>query len=404
MGCADDAAWMRRAVALAESVRTTTSPNPPVGCVLVAPDGTVVGEGATAPPGGPHAEAAALAAAGTAASGATAYTTLEPCNHTGRTGPCTEAIIAAGVTRVVCALADPNPVATGGAERLRAAGITVDTGCLADEATELLEVFAHGLTHDRPYVVAKWAQSLDGRIAAADGTSQWLTAPATRDHAHALRAAADAVLVGSGTVVADDPALTCRADGHAGPPKLRVVLDGRDRIPATAQVRDHQAPTLRLVAAHAARSHEAAAIRPTDAGGDAPGATGPGTGRPDPTQHLPTPPWRDVPATTDAAEAVTTDGGGRLDPVAVLERLAAWDVRSVLVEGGAAVVGTFLRAGLVDRLEVHIAPVIIGPEGRPAVDGPWPTTLGDVPRLRTRGVRLVGDDTLITAVPIDPGA
>src|SRR5680860_237620 len=184
---AHDQRFMRRAVVLAERGRHTVSPNPLVGCVLVDPaDGAVVAEGWHERAGEPHAEAAALAAAGERAAGATAYVTLEPCAHRGRTPPCADALIAAGVARVVVALADPNALAAGGTPRLRAAGIAVDEGCLADEVRRQNAVFLHGLATGRPYVVAKAAVSLDGRIAAADGSSQWLTGPATRERVHAL--------------------------------------------------------------------------------------------------------------------------------------------------------------------------------------------------------------------------
>jgi diaminohydroxyphosphoribosylaminopyrimidine deaminase/5-amino-6-(5-phosphoribosylamino)uracil reductase len=216
---------MLRAVELATGVRTTTSPNPWVGCVLVAADGTEV-EGATQRPGGPHAEAAALAeaaAAGLDTRGATAYVTLEPCSHQGRTPPCADALVAAGVARVVVGIEDPDPHVRGqGIAQLRAAGIEVTTGVAAEVVTEQLAPYLTHRTTGRPYVVLKLAASLDGRTAAPDGTSQWITGEAARADAHRLRAESDAVLVGAGTVRADDPALTVR---HvAGRDPLRVVL------------------------------------------------------------------------------------------------------------------------------------------------------------------------------------
>jgi diaminohydroxyphosphoribosylaminopyrimidine deaminase / 5-amino-6-(5-phosphoribosylamino)uracil reductase len=216
---------MLRAVELAAAVRATTSPNPWVGCVLVAADGRRI-EGATQPPGGLHAEAAALAAAATAGidtAGATAYVTLEPCNHHGRTPPCADALIDAGVTRVVVGVADPDPLVRGrGIERLRAAGVEVTIGVAAGVVTELLGPYVRHRETGRPYVVLKLAASLDGRTAAPDGTSQWITGEAARTDAHRLRAESDAVLVGAGTVRADDPALTVRHVGGRDP--LRVVL------------------------------------------------------------------------------------------------------------------------------------------------------------------------------------
>jgi diaminohydroxyphosphoribosylaminopyrimidine deaminase/5-amino-6-(5-phosphoribosylamino)uracil reductase len=220
-----DRTSMARAIELAASVRRTTAPNPWVGCVLVAADGRVV-EGATRPPGGPHAEAVALAAAeaaGVDTAGATAYVTLEPCSHHGRTPPCADALADAGVARVVVAIEDPDPQVSGrGSARLRRAGVTVDVGVRAGEVTEQLAPYITHRTTGRPYVVLKLAASLDGRTAAPDGTSRWITGEAARADAHALRADSDAILVGAGTVRADDPSLTVR---HVdGPDPLRVVL------------------------------------------------------------------------------------------------------------------------------------------------------------------------------------
>jgi len=227
----DDVEAMRRAVAAAWRVRTATSPNPWVGCVLVTPGGEVC-TGATAPPGGPHAEVAALAAAGARSRGATVYVTLEPCSHTGRTGPCADALLAAGVARVVVGVLDPDPNVSGrGAERLRAAGIPVDVGVAADEVTAQLAPYLKHRSTGRPWVVLKLAATLDGRTAAPDGTSRWITGPEARADAHALRAESDAIVVGAGTVRADDPSLTVRHVEGRDP--LRVVLG---RAPAGARV------------------------------------------------------------------------------------------------------------------------------------------------------------------------
>jgi diaminohydroxyphosphoribosylaminopyrimidine deaminase/5-amino-6-(5-phosphoribosylamino)uracil reductase len=218
----DDVEAMDRALALAASVRASTAPNPWVGCVLEATDGRVF-EGATAPPGGPHAEAAALALAGGAAAGATAWVTLEPCSHHGRTPPCADALVAAGVRRVVVAVVDPDTKVAGqGVDRLRAAGLEVEVGLRAEAARELLAPYFKHRTTGRPWVVLKLAASLDGRTAAPDGSSQWITGEEARADAHRLRAESDAVLVGAGTVRLDDPSLTVR---HVeGPDPLRVVL------------------------------------------------------------------------------------------------------------------------------------------------------------------------------------
>src|SRR5690348_15704775 len=238
---------MARARELAESVLGSTSPNPPVGAVVLAADGTTAGEGATAPPGGPHAEIAALAQAGERARGGTVVVTLEPCAHTGRTGPCADAIVAAGVARVVVAVPEPTELAGGGTARLRAAGIEVVEGVQrADAEDGALAAWLTGAREHRPYVIWKVAATLDGRVAAADGSSRWITGPHARAAVHRLRAGCDAVVVGSGTALADDPQLTVRdtegRDVERQP--LRVVVDRRDRVPATARVRDDAAPAL----------------------------------------------------------------------------------------------------------------------------------------------------------------
>ena len=234
----DDAEHMRRALDVAATVRGSTAPNPWVGCVVVPPHshGTDTFEGATAPPGGPHAEATALAAAGERARGSTLYVTLEPCDHEGRTPPCTAAIVRAGVARVVIGVEDPDPLVAGrGIETLRAAGVEVDVGVEAERVAEQLAPYLKHRTTGRPWVVLKMAASLDGRTAAPDGTSRWITGEASRLDVHRLRARSDAVLVGAGTVRADDPELTVRIDdGVARSEPLRVVLGS---APAAARVR-----------------------------------------------------------------------------------------------------------------------------------------------------------------------
>lgn len=329
----DDERWMRRALTLAERGRGLTSPNPLIGCVIVR-NREVVGEGFHAQAGGPHAEVEALAAAGDRAAGATVYVTLEPCDHTGRTGPCSVALLDAGVTRVVAALADPNPQAAGGAERLRSRGVDVEIGVCAADAARQNEVFLHGLAHARPFVVLKCAVSMDGRVAAADGTARWLTGETARARAHQLRAEVDAVLVGSGTVLADDPQLTVRLPDHDGPQPLRVVLDRRGRVPADARVLDDQAPSLVLAT--------------------------------------------DIPQTCKDL----------------------WDreVHSLLVEGGPTLASAFLAAGLVDRLVLHVAPLLLGPAGLP-MTAVGPATLGDAGRWRLAATEQVGDDVVLTYYP-----
>jgi diaminohydroxyphosphoribosylaminopyrimidine deaminase/5-amino-6-(5-phosphoribosylamino)uracil reductase len=326
---------MRRALALAECGRGRTSPNPLVGCVIVSGD-RLVGEGWHERAGGEHAEVVALRAAGEAARGSTVVVTLEPCNHYGRTPPCTDALLAAGVARVVAAVEDPHPAAAGGAERLRAAGVEVDIGLRRDEAARQNEVFLHGEAAGRPFVVAKAAVSLDGRIAAAEGSSQWLTGPDARAEAHRLRAAVDAVVVGSGTVLADDPQLTVRLPGYNGRQPLRVVLDRRGRVPASG-------------------------LRICD----------------------------------DAAETLRWDQG--LDTL--VKELWARGVRSAMVEGGAQVLAAFLQADLVDKLIVHVAPLLLGPDAKPLLDGPWPASLSGARRWRLDSVEHVGADAVLTLYP-----
>jgi diaminohydroxyphosphoribosylaminopyrimidine deaminase/5-amino-6-(5-phosphoribosylamino)uracil reductase len=236
---------VRRAVDVSRAALGRTSPNPPVGAVVLDADGQVVGEGSTQPPGGPHAEVVALEAAGERARGGTLAVTLEPCAHQGRTAPCTDAVLAAGVSRVVIGCADPTELAAGGADLLRAAGVDVETGVCADEVERgPLEAWLTAQRTGRPFVTWKTATTLDGRTAARDGSSRWITGEQARADVHRLRAEVDAVLVGVGTVLADDPQLTVRPDPGRQP--LRVVLDRSGRTPAGARVRDDAAETLVL--------------------------------------------------------------------------------------------------------------------------------------------------------------
>ncbi len=350
-----DERWMSRALALAERVRGATSPNPAVGCVIVR-GGEVVGEGATSPPGGPHAEVVALRTAGERARGATAYVTLEPCDHRGRTGPCSLALIEAGVDRVVAATSDPDPRAAGGARRLRSAGVVVDTGIAEDEARAQNAAFFHSRETGLPLVTVKLAVSLDGRIAAADGTSQWLTGEDARRSAHRLRAGCDAVLVGSQTVLDDDPRLTVRTGPAPAAQPLRVVLDARARTSPDHRVYDDEAPSLAVVASGVDASQL------TDAGVEV---------------------WR---RDTDR------EGGGELR--ALLAELDRREVTSVLVEGGAQVAGAFVAADLADRLVVHMAPVLLGSGGVPALSFSV-STLADAPRWRLEHVEAVGGDIVL---------
>ncbi|PRY61494.1 diaminohydroxyphosphoribosylaminopyrimidine deaminase/5-amino-6-(5-phosphoribosylamino)uracil reductase [Knoellia remsis] len=334
-----DIEWMRRALTLAERGPEADA-NPRVGCVLVGADGELVAEGWHDGAGTPHAEAAALAAAGDRASGATAYVTLEPCHHGGRTGPCSRALAAAGVTRVVYAVSDPNVAAAGGATWLGEQGVAVEGGVLEDEATALNRTWLHSVRTGRPWVTWKLASTLDGRSAAADGTSQWITGPEARADVHERRARCGAILVGTGTALTDDPHLTARRpDGtlHDRQP-LRVVLGQRD-LPTTARVLDDAAPTLHL-------------------------------------------------RTRRAQDA--------------LAELARRDVHHVWLEGGPTLAAAFLADGLVDEVVAYVAPAFLG-RGRPSVSDLGITTMADILRLEPADMAFVGQDIRITATIPTPG-
>lgn len=323
---------MRRALTLATTPGVPRGPNPRVGCVLLDPAGATISEGFHQGAGTPHAEAAALASAGVAARGATAVVTLEPCNHSGRTGPCVDALLAAGVTRVVLAQSDPNPVAAGGADRLSGNGVAVVRGVLADEAESINEAWTFAVEHGRPMVTWKVASTLDGRVAAADGSSRWITGEAARSQVHELRAEVDAVLIGTGTALADNPSLTVRTSQDVLPVRhpMRVVM-GRREIPADAALRDGLAP-LRIF--------------PTES------------------------------------------------PREVLVALAEDDVQHVLLEGGPTLAAAFLRVGLVDRVIWYLAPKILG-SGVPAVGDLGIPGIESARRLEVTGITRVGQDVRV---------
>ncbi len=351
---------MRAALALARRGLGSTWPNPSVGCVLVR-DGRVVGRGTTAPGGRPHAEAVALAHAGDLARGATAYVTLEPCSHHGRTPPCADALIAAGVARVVVACGDPDPRVDGaGVAMLRAAGLDVAVGLLAAEARSLQLGFLTRVGLGRPMVTLKLASTLDGRIATRTGESQWITGPEARRAAHALRGQHDAVLAGVGTVMADDPKLTCRIPGYRKTPDLRVVVDSHLRT----------SPTARVVVT--------AATTPTwflhRAGADA-----------DRMQAL-------NDAGVRLIEVAVAEQG--IDLVAGMQALGTAGLTRVLVEGGAKIAGALLRAGLVDRIAWFHAPAVMGGDGLPATQAFGVTALDGMPRFRRVDSRPMGNDVL----------
>ena len=359
---ADDSRWMAVALRLARAAIGDTAENPPVGCVLVR-DGRVVGRGRTAAGGRPHAEAAALAQAGTAARGATAYVTLEPCAHHGRTPPCAEALAAAGVTRVVAAIRDPDPrVDGGGFETLRRAGIAVDVGLGAGLATAIAAGFLARVSAGRPHVTLKLATSLDGRIATAAGASRWITGPAARAHAHAVRARHDAILVGIGTALADDPSLTCRAPGLENRSPVRVVLDGRLRLPATSVLARTAGSVPTWVVTGTGHSGSPAALR-------------------------------DLGVTVIEAEP---DEAGRPSVAAALVALAGRGIGRLLVEGGAAVARSFVAADLVDEIAWYRAPMLLGGDGRAAVDPLAVPAPDAAPRFVRVDSAAFGEDVLET--------
>ncbi|HYJ69535.1 MAG TPA: bifunctional diaminohydroxyphosphoribosylaminopyrimidine deaminase/5-amino-6-(5-phosphoribosylamino)uracil reductase RibD [Nocardioidaceae bacterium] len=331
-------AAMRRALDAAREPTQRISPNPRVGCVLLDPTGRILAVGRHQGPGTPHAEADALTLAGPAASGATAVVTLGPCDHHGRTGPCTDALIAAGVARVVYAADDPNPLAAGGTAVLRAAGIDVEGGVLADAAYALNERWLTAVARSRPYVTWKYAATLDGRSAAADGTSAWITSPESRRDANCRRAEADAVVVGTGTVLADDPRLTVRDDADAPLPydeqPLRVVVGDRE-IPDEARVWDDSAPTMQIRT-------------------------------------------RDVDS--------------------VLVALHDLEVRHVWLEGGPRLAGAFVAAGVVDEVVGYVAPAFLG-AGATALTDAGIDTISDIRRFTLRDVCRLGPDVRVIARP-----
>ncbi|MCB1136091.1 MAG: bifunctional diaminohydroxyphosphoribosylaminopyrimidine deaminase/5-amino-6-(5-phosphoribosylamino)uracil reductase RibD, partial [Chlamydiia bacterium] len=313
-----DLSFMREALALAECARLLSPPNPWVGCVLVK-DGRIVGKGHTQPPGEAHAEVMALRAPGPSAEGATAYVTLEPCAHHGRTPPCAQALIDAGVARVVYAIDDPDPKVAGkGAKLLRAAGIQVESGCLAAEAERQLRPYLHQRRHGKAFCLIKSALSLDGRVAAADGTSQWISGTAARQDAHRLRAESQAILVGTGTALKDAPRLTVRDTEAPHRPPLRVTLDAHGRLPLnTPLFTDPSAPTLIY------------------------------TGPKSPSDKRAS--WTDL--GVEWVEAPWTEAGCDMDWV--LKDLAKRGVLQVMVEGGGRLHSSLLKHDLADQMVVY---------------------------------------------------
>jgi diaminohydroxyphosphoribosylaminopyrimidine deaminase/5-amino-6-(5-phosphoribosylamino)uracil reductase len=357
---AEDIVHMRSALALARRGPGNTWPNPSVGCVVVR-DGRVVGRAVTAPGGRPHAEPAALEMAGAATRGATVYVTLEPCCHWGRTPPCTDALIAAGVARVVIATRDPDPRVDGaGIARLRAAGVQVDAGTLREEADEVAAGFRTRVLQGRPLVTLKLASTLDGRIATHSGESRWITSEAARRVVHAMRGRHDAVMVGVGTVLADDPELTCRLPGYRPNPGVRIVVDSQLRTPSTAKVIASSSihPTWMLISEDACRERrEIFAARGVS--------------------------LIDVPGAPEG-----------IDPSRALAALGTAGLTRVLVEGGARLAASLLRADLVDRIAWFHAPAVMGGDGWPAVQPLGIDRLATMPRFVRLDETPAGDDML----------
>lgn len=361
---------MRMALDLAARGRGLTSPNPMVGAVIVN-GGEVVGRGYHQAAGGPHAEVHAIDAAGERARGGTLYVNLEPCNHTGRTPPCTLKIVAAGIRRVVVGMRDPNPaVPGGGADVLERQGIAVRLGVCTAEAEALNEVFVKFIQTRRPFVIAKCAATLDGRIATRTGDSRWVTGEESRAYVHELRQAADAILVGVETIMADDPQLTTRRRSGESRDPLRVILDTRLRLPASARVVRHSSPAGTLI------------VTGPEVGAEAKRRiAGPGV---------------------EILEADTR--GGRIDLERLMARLGGRGITSVLIEGGSRVLGSAFRDGVVDKAFFFIAPLITGgDDGLPVCRGEGVDRMRECLRLTRIRTRRFGDDLMIAGYPAPRG-
>jgi diaminohydroxyphosphoribosylaminopyrimidine deaminase/5-amino-6-(5-phosphoribosylamino)uracil reductase len=352
-----DLRHMRHALTLAGRALGTVAPNPAVGCVIVSREGHIVGRGWTGRGGRPHAEAIALAQAGAAARGAIAYVTLEPCSHHGQTPPCANALSEAGIARVVAAVEDPDPRVHGkGIALLREAGVEIAMGVRAKQAAELNAGFFKRVREGRPLVTLKIAQSIDGKTTAAAGDSKWITGEAARAYGHLLRARHDAILIGIGTAMADDPQITCRLPGLEERSPLRVVLDTRLKLNEWSKLANTEdAPTL---------------VYTTSDGGGALTACG------------------------VEVVKIARDVRGRPDLAAVLADLGRRGITRLLVEGGATVHAAFLDRGLADRLEIFRSPLVLGAAGHDGIDSLAALTLGEAPRFRPAGRRGFGPDLL----------
>lgn len=357
----DHRRWMEKAVSLARQGEGRTAPNPPVGAVIVR-DGQLVGEGFHPRAGEPHAEVFALRQAGSAARGATVYVTLEPCSHFGKTPPCADALIAAGVERVFVGTVDPNPKVAGrGVERLRAAGIEVCCGLLEDDCRQLIAAFKKHILTGLPYTVYKSAMTLDGNTATANGDSRWVSCPASRRRVHRLRHRVDAIMVGIETVLNDDPLLNTRLENEIGHDPLRVIVDSRLRIPETCRLLTQDSEAATLVATITDNRDKISRLE--QAG---------------------------------AEVLVLPEEGGRVSLGALWRALGERQIQKLLLEGGATLAASVLEAGLIDRLMLFVAPKLLGGTTAHGIfNGTSCTLMADAIRLDHYRFEQVGDDLLI---------
>jgi diaminohydroxyphosphoribosylaminopyrimidine deaminase / 5-amino-6-(5-phosphoribosylamino)uracil reductase len=354
---------MRRALALARCGVGKTAPNPAVGCVIVR-DGKIVGRGWHKKAGTPHAEVHALREAGELAAGADVYVTLEPCSHFGKTPPCAKALIAANVARVFVGMVDPNPLVAGsGVEMLRQAGIEVESGLLEKRCQELNRPFIKWIQTKLPHVILKSALTLDGKTATSNGDSKWITGDKSRLEVHRLRGRVDAIMVGVGTVIKDDPLLTCRVPGGKDP--LRVVVDSTLRIPLHAAVLDVPSPAKTVVATCSRDWAKVEALK-----------------------------------SRGAEVMICNERAGRVDLPDLFKRLGATGVQSVLLEGGSHLAGAALRGGLIDRCMIFFAPKVVGGDGFGLFAGEGVTMMGDAIHLEEMTVKRVGGDILVEGTPV----
>ncbi len=356
-----DTYYMKTALELAEKGKGWTSPNPMVGAVIVK-DGEIAGRGWHEKAGGPHAEVNAIADAAGRTRGATMYVTLEPCNHQGQTPPCTEAILEAKISRVVCAMEDPNPdVAGGGSAYLASKGIEVQTGVCENEARRLNEFFIKFVNTRRPFVILKSAATLDGKIAAKSGDSRWVTGPEAREHVHLLRHWVDAILVGVNTVKSDDPSLTARLENRSTKDPVRVILDTRLSFPEDARMLTQESSARTVI------------------------ATG---GRIDPEKA------RRLENTGARVLRLPAEDSG-VDLLPLTEELGKMGITSLLVEGGSRVSGSFLMAGLVDKICFFYAPKLLGGDGIPVCSGPGPEMMDSAIPVADINIKYFGNDILV---------